>query len=65
MTIEVESWCKAMANCYVPPKETQKAAVAAFWNRRKELLSEESPRALLPYGFPSEMELHLRAFRII
>lgn len=65
VTIEVESWCKAMANCYVPPKETQKAAVAAFWNRRKELLSEESPRALLPYGFPSEMELHLRAFRII
>ncbi|PIF74924.1 hypothetical protein CLU95_2061 [Variovorax sp. 54] len=65
VTIEVDSWCKAMANCYVPPKETQRAALAAFWSRREELLSQGRPRALLPYGFPSEVELHLRAFRII
>ncbi len=65
VTTEVAAWSKAMVNCYVPPKETQRAALAAFWDRREELLSQESPRALLPYGFPSEVEFHLRAFRII
>lgn len=65
INIELDAWAKAMANSYVQPRQDRAASLAALWGRRFELLPANRPSGLLPYGFPKEVEYHLRAFRVI
>jgi len=65
INIELDAWGKAMANSYVQPRQDRAASLAALWGRRFELLPANRPSGLLPYGFPKEVEYHLRAFRVI
>lgn len=65
VTNELRAWVAAMANCYVGPQARQSERLASLWKERAALLPAGRPKGLLPFGFPEEIEYHLRVFRVV
>lgn len=65
VTRELHDWVGAMTNCYLQPQAAQSARLATLWAQKAQLLPDERPRGLLPYGFPKLTDFHLRAFHVI